>query len=579
MTIDMKTHNNMADRRGFALLAVLMIVMVIAVLSLGFLSRSDVELACGRNMEVRARMDYMAESGLEHAKGLILNPQDVAAEYWIGGPLQQLVSGSSYYYDLAVIRDDADPNDRCNYIIDSNSYRLEGSQKIGRSNLRATLRLDPCIALWMGNDAILWSGFEVNGDVYCNGALENAGTIDGDVFANTLAGSVSGGHKTTADLPLSRPRVTVADFTSNYATQTLASGVIGGQTLGPYDPVRVSYRSGNLTLVGNVQIEGMLVVDGDLVIQGNGNIITAAKNLPALLVTGDLKIESGSALDASGLVVVDGNMEISADSANVDILGGLFVDGEIFQTAVDETGNNTGRLFNGPTWQPMNGQTGGALEFNGDDTSVEIGTSGMNAAEGTVSLWAYATSFDGRAPLHHYVFGHTSTTHWTSTIQLYTYGQGDRLYLGLGDTHARHPNIQTLSTHTWYHIGLTWDGTEYIVYVDGTAQANGSYTGLATLGSTAEIGNTGNHTYRVESWHGLIDDVRIYDHVLDANDVYPPSDGLPGLVGHWRLDESGSNVTVTAAPSRAAIMTWSAAGDAERWGQAAGAFFKGIERR
>ena len=128
------------------MLAVLMIVMVITIMALGFLSRSDVELACGQNMALRTQMDHLAESGLEHARGLVLNPQDVAAEYWTGQSLQQLVAGSGDYYDLTVTRDDTDPTDRCNYIIDSNSYRLSGGERIGRSNLRATLRLDPAIA-------------------------------------------------------------------------------------------------------------------------------------------------------------------------------------------------------------------------------------------------------------------------------------------------------------------------------------------------------------------------------------------------------------------------------------------------
>ena len=577
MTISMKTHNNIANRRGFALLAVLMIVMVIAILSLGFLSRSDVELACGRNMELRAQMDYLAESGLEHARGLILNPQDVASEYWPGEELQQLVTGSSDYYDLVVARDDTDPTDRCNYVIDSNSYRLEGGQKTSRSDLRATLRLDPCIALWTGNNAMLWSGFAVNGDVYCNGSLVNTDTIDGDVFANSLSGDITGRHRTAGDLSLLWPRVTVADLTSNYPTQTISSGSLSGQTLGPYTPVRVCYRSGSLTLAGNVQIEGMLVVDGDLVVQGDSNIITAAKNLPALLVIGDLKIESGCILQVSGLVVVDGDMQISADAADIDVVGGLFVAGKLVQTAVDETGNNTGILFNGPIWQPTGGNTGGALDFNGDDTSVEIGTNGMDPNQGTITLWACGSSFNG--PYHRYLFGHASTVAWTDRIQLYTYQGTNRLFLGLGDAHSRHADIQNLNTHTWYHISLTWDGTTYIVYVDGLARATGSYTGISTLGAIADIGNTGNPTYRIESWHGLIDDVRIYDRVLDANDVYPPSDGLPGLVGHWKLDESGSSVTVTAAPSRTAILTWSAAGDVEKWSQAAGAFFRRIERR
>ena len=56
--------------KGAALLVVLFIVMAITVLSLGFLSASDMELACGQNMILRTQMDYLAESGLEHARGL-----------------------------------------------------------------------------------------------------------------------------------------------------------------------------------------------------------------------------------------------------------------------------------------------------------------------------------------------------------------------------------------------------------------------------------------------------------------------------------------------------------------------------
>jgi hypothetical protein len=162
---------------------------------------------------------------------------------------------------------------------------------------------------------------------------------------------------------------------------------------------------------------------------------------------------------------------------------------------------------------------------------------------------------------------------------LYAQQGTSQLYLGLGDSHVRHADIQSLNTNTWYHIAVTWDGTNYIVYVDGAERATGSYTGLSTIGSIADIGNTGNPVYRIESWDGLIDDVRIYNRVLDANDVYPPTDGLSGLVGHWKLDEAGSSITVTAAPTKTAILTWSATGDVEKWGQAAGAFYRSIERK
>ena len=61
-------RTNHKSRPGVVLLAVLILIMVITVLSLGFLSRSDVELACGRNMVLKEKMDYLAESGFEREK-------------------------------------------------------------------------------------------------------------------------------------------------------------------------------------------------------------------------------------------------------------------------------------------------------------------------------------------------------------------------------------------------------------------------------------------------------------------------------------------------------------------------------
>ena len=93
-------------RSGAALLVVLFVVMAITILSLGYLSRSDVELACGANMALWSQMSYLAESGLEHAKGLILNPQEISAEYWTGDTAQQIDAGNDYY-DVVVEPGDA----------------------------------------------------------------------------------------------------------------------------------------------------------------------------------------------------------------------------------------------------------------------------------------------------------------------------------------------------------------------------------------------------------------------------------------------------------------------------------------
>ena len=61
---------------------VLLIVVAITILATGFLAGADTELACGANTLLRMQMDQLAQSGLEHARGLVLHPQDVPADFW-----------------------------------------------------------------------------------------------------------------------------------------------------------------------------------------------------------------------------------------------------------------------------------------------------------------------------------------------------------------------------------------------------------------------------------------------------------------------------------------------------------------
>lgn len=575
----MNSKRNIASRSGFALLAVLMIVMVITVMSLGFLSRSDVELACGRNMEKRVQIDYLAESGLEHARGLILNPQDVAGEYWTGEPLQQLVAGSSDYYDLVVVRDNTDPNDRCNYIIDSNSYRLESGQKKSQSDLRATLRLDPCIALWTGSDTALWSGITVTGDVSCGGALSNAGAIDGDTFTAIFSGNnPTGQSKPVGNLGLAWPRVTVADFTANYAVQTIPGGTISFQMLGPYNPVRVCYRSGSLTVAGNVRIEGMLIVDGDLSVQNSTNMIIASKNVPALLVTGDLVVGTGGELVLQGLAVVDGNMEVSAGAAGVNVLGGLFIRGALVETTADSSGNgNSGTIFGAE--QTFVGP-GYALNFDGVDDYVRIAA---DPALDNLAAMTITASIYPRVDSHWHVLdkgdGHKRLFSEGSNRTL------DGLMAQVSSSAYSESAGGTIALNTWQHVAMTWSeatGTTRLFHkgteVAYNIQNTGSGVGRDDSSYPFVIGTRGNLA-GIMFFDGMINDVRLYNRVIDPNDIYPPDDSLPGLVGHWKLDEIGANVRVTAAPARTAILMWSAAGTVEKWGQAAGAFFKSIERR
>ncbi len=563
----MYTSGNKNFRPGAALLVVLFIIMVITVLSLGFLSQSDVELACGRNMVLRERMDYLAESGLEQAKGLILNPQDVDGVYYTGASGLQLDDGSNDYYDISVT---SDPTDHCNYIIDCNSYELKNLEKIGQSRLRAQLRLDPCIALWTGESTAFSNSVTIHGDVYCNGTIINKGTIEGDVFADTLTGTGTklGQKYNKSKLSLDWPEITVNGFD---------------------DKPGVSYHSGNFTLSEDISV--MLLVEGDLTIQSDSNLkIIAAKNQPALYVTGDLIIDKGSDLNIEGLAVV-GNRVFIDGNANLKVLGGLFAKGALLETVSDSSGSNAyAVLYNGT--ERTTGQFNGALKFDGSNDKLENYTApdSLNGlSEITLSLWV-----------------NSDVTNQDRDIMFTREPTGNDEELGIrydrdgasgGGRNGIKASIKTTPGYTqiestsnvqktsWQHLALTWkndsNDSHLKLYIDGVLNTprydSGPVYGTVTGIQKLMLGCGTKNMY----WDGLIDDVRIYSRALNVTEINEVKEDteVSGLILHWDFDESAGTVNIIASPVKTAVNIFSDDGDIEKWGQAAGAFYRSIERK
>jgi hypothetical protein len=217
-------------------------------------------------------------------------------------------------------------------------------------------------------------------------------------------------------------------------------------------------------------------------------------------------------------------------------------------TAYDSSGmGNSGTLKNGLSY--VDGKFGKALSFDGDDDYVEIRTTSVSASEGTVELWAKASGFSAA---HHYFWGHTTTPVWTNRIQLYTNDEAGNLDLGLGDNHSRATNIQDLDVGVWYHIVLTWDGTNYVVYLDGISKASGTYTDLTSIHSFADIGNNGDAGTRNEALNGTIDEVRIYNKNLNVKEI---SD-LYNNYGYTKTNYPGKVIVRSYTPSEPAISSF-----------------------
>ena len=341
----MKTKLINKNGSGAALLVVLFLIMVITIISTGFIAQSDVELACGDNMTTSVQIDSLVRSGLEHAKGLILNPQDADGWYWQGDTNQQLAGGGDDYYDVNVVQ-----AANLQYSVQCDAYRLNGGERIAERSLAADVRLDPFIAYWQSAAQYLSSRVNIDGDVYFGDSLANYAAINGDVYGAksiTNYGSITGSRNSYVTLaPVTVPAISYQDFDGYYyiGSDMYTVGIIGSSplvsaTLGPTagNPAGIYYYDGSIDLKGSININGMLVVKSDLKICENAVVnITAVKNFPAIVVGHDLSFENlSTSLTANGFVKVDNHIDMRDKfGASLTVNGALYVLGNgIMNTA------------------------------------------------------------------------------------------------------------------------------------------------------------------------------------------------------------------------------------------------------
>ncbi len=583
--------------KGVALLMVLGMIMVITVLSLGFLARSSTELASGQNMGLRMQMDQAATSGLEHARGLILNrPQGMPAGFWTGATAQQLDASSNDFYDVNVV---SDATDHCNYNIICEAYRLDSGQRIGRSRLAAQLRLDPCVALWLGSATAIPSGVTIQGDAYCGGNLVNSGTLVGDVFA---AGTMTGSNPTgrinaaTAPAPVAWPDLTVSRYNPSYqiGQTTYNSSPVGvydhpSGSSTPYsgNPAGVRCRSGDAKLSGNVDITGSFIVGGDLRISGSNNLVTAVSDHPAILVDGDLIVEPGGTLTVNGLLVVKGRTKVSADQGVLNVVGGLYASQDLVETTQDASGNDlTGCVHGAAIWDPAGGRSSGALQLDGVDDYVDCSNDPSFAILDRITVAAWVQTADAGNGEHN-----PFVTKGDRSFALKHNADNSIEFFIYDPVHAwkwvKYPVTSAFNSQ-WHHVAGTYDGSHVRLYIDGVQQASNPYVGtINNWNYPVNIGSNADEAGRF--YQGAIDEVRIYSRALDAAEILllHNSPHLAGdttdLRARYCLDEAGSTVTVTADPAGAGVILWNWNGVASTWqeqfwGQAGGAFFKTVQR-
>jgi hypothetical protein len=170
--------------------------------------------------------------------------------------------------------------------------------------------------------------------------------------------------------------------------------------------------------------------------------------------------------------------------------------------AYNSISDNHGILSGNPTWQPDSGQVAGALKFDGIDDYISTDFV-LNPNYGPFSVFAWIR--DG-AP-GQVIISQQSMADW-----LITDAEGN-LMTELKCTGRSAGYLFSESVITdgqWHRIGLVWDGSHRMLYVDGVVVAEDTQHVLVGSEMGLYIG-AGQALDSSTFFSGLIDDVRIYN--------------------------------------------------------------------
>ncbi len=188
-----------------------------------------------------------------------------------------------------------------------------------------------------------------------------------------------------------------------------------------------------------------------------------------------------------------------------------FDEGSGMSTA-DASGNGNHGTISGTSW--TTGKIGNALSFDGVNDYVTA--SAITPGQLTVSAWI---NINSTATWQCIVErGDASNVGWHVYVN-----SGNRLYSSLnGD--AVYSTAGTISTNTWYHVTVTWDGATVKHYTNGVQTASAALSSLKDVGSNTIIGTRLAGGPKL-AFKGVIDDVRLYNRALSAAEIQALASG------------------------------------------------------
>jgi len=191
-------------------------------------------------------------------------------------------------------------------------------------------------------------------------------------------------------------------------------------------------------------------------------------------------------------------------------------------TVIASVGNN-GTLAGGNTTAQVteSGKINSALHFDGSADYVNIGLQSFNAVAGTICAWFKADDYTPATDRNIVARNVSGNVAGDFLIRLRA---SDSKLIGQiqdGVSSFSAYSDSALADTNWHHLFFVWSATETALYLDNVKQSVPAAG--TTLSAHPTVGMAIGSGYNAGAslcWDGLIDDVRIYTHVLSEDERY-----------------------------------------------------------
>jgi hypothetical protein len=180
----------------------------------------------------------------------------------------------------------------------------------------------------------------------------------------------------------------------------------------------------------------------------------------------------------------------------------------------DQVGGNHAKPYNSPSFSYVNKTQKKAVKFSSQDNSRAIIDNTFDYQNKTICFRVRADVIDER-PAIVFVSDNPKKQYGLVGVVMMEEAGQKKLFFNI----ARNPVAIPVVERVWYHITLVGAGKNYGYYLNGSLIAKGSFDEYASSGNGAEATILGSSRMFHVFFSGSIDDLRIYNRVLNSSEI------------------------------------------------------------